>query len=128
TNNVVDTYQKSGIIIRNSVDSTITGNTTTGEGPSGNIAMNGITITSTGATTISGNTTSGHRYTPESDFSCGILYFPVGNPTSALSVTNNDSTDDEVGLCLTNGTATSAVTGVTAAGNTITKHHQQAIN
>jgi len=127
TGNNVTQYQKSGIIVRDTVASTITGNTTTGEGPSGIIAMNGITITSTAATTITGNHVGFNRYTPESDFSCGILYYPVGNPAAnTLTISGNDSTEDEVGICLTSGTAT-AVSGADVQNNTITKHHQQGI-
>ncbi|HYM15593.1 MAG TPA: right-handed parallel beta-helix repeat-containing protein [Dehalococcoidia bacterium] len=129
TNNNLSQYQKSGIIVRDSVNSVISGNTTTGEGPSNIIAMNGITITSTGTAAVSGNHTSGHLYVPESDFSCGILYYPVGNPApNSVSVTGNDSTQDEVGICLTTGTATSPVSGVSVTNNTVTNHHQQAIN
>ncbi len=128
TNNAIDTYQKSGIIVRDTVNSTIDGNTTTGEGPTTAIAMNGITVTSTGTTVIDDNVTSGHRYTPEPTFSCGILYFPVGNPApGALQVTGNSSTTDEVGICLTKGSATS-VSGVSVTGNTVTNHRQRAID
>ncbi len=128
TNNNVSQYQKSGIIVRDAVASTISGNTTAGEGASAIIAANGITITSTGSTQITGNHTSAHRYTPESDFSCGILYFPAGNPASnALTVSGNDSTNDEVGICATNGTSTGAVSP-SITGNVITHHSQQGIN
>ncbi len=128
TNNNLSQYQKSGIIVRDSVVSTITGNTTAGEGPTSAIAMNGITITSTGATTITGNHTSGHLYTPASVFSCGILYYPVGNPApNSVSISGNDSTADQVAICLSNGTATLPVSGVSVTNNTITNHHVQAI-
>ncbi len=117
TNNIATTYQKSGIIVRDTVNSVITGNTTTGEGPSSAIAQNGITITSTGTTSITGNHTSGHLYSPGSAFSCGILLFGSG-----ATVSNNDSTNDEVGVCVAGGT------GAQIKTNIITKHHQQGVN
>lgn len=128
TNNAIGTYQKSGIIVRDTVNSTIDGNTTTGVGPTAAIAMNGITVTSTGTTIINDNVTNGHRYTPEPTFSCGILYFPVGNPApGALQVTLNSSTTDEVGICLTKGSATS-VSGVSVTGNSVVNHRQRGID
>ncbi|MBI2723860.1 MAG: right-handed parallel beta-helix repeat-containing protein [Chloroflexi bacterium] len=129
TNNLISQYQKSGIIVRDTVNSTITGNTVTGEGPTNAIAANGITIMSTGSAVISGNQVSKNMYVPDTVFSCGILYFPVGNPAAgALQVTGNTSTDDQVGICLTNGAASAAVSNMNVSGNTVLKHHQQGIN
>jgi nitrous oxidase accessory protein NosD len=116
TNNDISEYQKSGIIVRNTVNTTISGNTTAGDGPTAFIAMNGITITSTGTHSISGNHTSGHRYTPESDISCGILLF-----FATASVSGNDSTSDEVGICALGGNGTSI------AQNDVIGHTQQGI-
>jgi parallel beta-helix repeat protein len=113
--NVIDTYQKSGIIIRDAVNSNITGNTTTGEGPTSAIAMNGITTVSSGTTSISGNHTSGHAYLPTSDISCGILV--IGTAT----VSGNDSDKDEVGICALGGT------GTQVTGNGVDRHRQQGI-
>ena len=115
TNNVLGTYQKSGIIVRDTVNSVITGNTTAGEGPTAAIAQNGITVTSTGSASISGNHTSGHAYTPEGNVSCGILVFD----TSVIS--GNDSTQDEVGICAIGGN------GTQVANNSVTAHRQQGI-
>ena len=115
TNNVLGTYQKSGIIVRDTVNSMITGNTTAGEGPTVAIAQNGITATSTGTTSISGNHTSGHAYTPENNVSCGILVFETA------VVTGNDSTQDEVGICAIGGN------GTQVTNNSVTGHRQQGI-
>ena len=116
TNNDVSQYQKSGIIVNGTVASTISGNTTTGEGATDKIAQNGITVTSSGTTSISGNHTSGHRYTPESNVSCGILTYGA-----TATVSGNDSTDDEVGICAVGGS------GSSVTGNTVTHHRQQGI-
>jgi parallel beta-helix repeat protein len=106
--NNVSAYQKSGIIVRDTVDSVLNGNTVTGEGATAAIAQNGITITSGGTASITLNGISNNWYTPDSDQSCGILYFPTVAPASgALSVTNNTSTGDENGICVLNGTTSS---------------------
>jgi parallel beta-helix repeat protein len=116
TNNDISLYQKSGIIVRDTVNSTITGNETVGEGASAIIAMNGITVTSTGTTIIDDNDTSGHRYTPEPTFSCGILTF------STVQITNNRSNgNDEVGICALGGH------GSVISGNDVTGHTQRGI-
>ena len=60
-------YQKSGIIVRDTVHSNITTTPPPVKARRRAIAMNGITVTSTGTTSINGNHTSGHRYTPEPD-------------------------------------------------------------
>jgi parallel beta-helix repeat protein len=113
--NGLTTYQKSGIIVRDTINSTISNNTATGEGPSGIIAENGITVTSSGSAQIVGNHTSNHRYTPESAASCGILTF------NTVTVTGNDSTHDEVGLCIIGGS------GSDVGSNHVTGHTQQGI-
>lgn len=113
--NVIGTYQKSGIIIRDTVNSTITGNTLNGSGPSNIIAMNGITVVSTGTATIDGNQTNGHHYLPEPTASCGILTF------NTVTISNNSSTLDEVGICAIGGTD-SLITE-----NSIVRHRQQGI-
>lgn len=115
TNNVIDTYQKSGIIVRDTLNTVISGNQTIGEGPSNIIAMNGITVTSTGTTTITGNTTSGHRYIPDSTQSCGILTF------NTVTISGNTSTLDETAICLIGGN------GSSVTGNIINQHTQQGI-
>lgn len=115
TNNVVGTYQKSGIIVRDTVNSVISGDTTAGEGPTAAIAQNGITVTSTGTATISGNHTSGHAYTPATVVSCGILTF------ASATVSGNDSTNDQDGICVAGGT------GTQVTNNTVTGHRQQGI-
>lgn len=115
TNNVIDTYQKSGIIVRDTVNTIISGNQTIGEGPSSAIAMNGITVTSTGTTSITGNTTSGHRYTTDSTQSCGILTF------NTVTISGNTSTLDETAICLIGGN------GSSVTGNIINQHTQQGI-
>jgi parallel beta-helix repeat protein len=117
--NLVEEYQKSGIIVRDTVNSTISGNTTTGEGLSTIIAMNGITVTSTGTTMISGNSTSGHIYTPpmvaSEAASCGILTL------STATITGNTSTGDEVGICAIGGSGSSVTL------NDVISHTQQGI-
>src|SRR6185295_13225953 len=100
--------------------STITGNTTSTNGPSAVIAANGITITSSGTTSITGNHTSGHAYTPplvaNEDYSCGIYLFHTTG-----SIIGNDSTQDEVGVCAVGGN------GSQVKNNIITKHRQQGV-
>src|SRR5581483_10091979 len=93
TNNNISQYQKSGIIVRDTLNTTISGNTTAGEGLSNIIAQNGITVTSTGTASITNNITSGHRYTGPADpvSSCGILTF------NTAVISGNSSTNDEVG-------------------------------
>lgn len=115
TNNDISQYQKSGIIVRDAVNSIIDGNTTAGEGATAAIAMNGITAVSSGATSITNNQTSGHHYTPQSNVSCGILV--IGTAT----ITNNQSNADEVGICAVDGV------GTEISSNTVTAHRQQGI-
>jgi hypothetical protein len=125
SSNQISAYQKSGIIVRDPVVGTIKDNTVTGEGSTSAIAQNGITVTSgAGLTSIDNNNTSGNWYAPESDFSCGILYFPTVTPAnSALQIVRNDSVNDEVGICGTNGTASSAAFDLIAF-NTVTAFKQ----
>ena len=118
--NNITLYQKSGIIIRGTVNSNINLNTTANDGPSTIIAANGITITSTGTTSITNNNTSGHAYTPSipsTDFSCGILLY-----NNTATVSGNTSTNDQVGICAIGGN------GTQLTGNNVIGHRQQGIN
>ena len=115
TANNISQYQKSGIIVRDTLNTTISGNTTAGEGATSAIAQNGITVTSTGTTAITGNHMSGSWDTDVAWVSCGILTF------NTATITGNDSTSDEVGICAIGGT------GSQVTNNSIIKHRQQGI-
>ncbi|MFZ4590362.1 MAG: right-handed parallel beta-helix repeat-containing protein [Ignavibacteria bacterium] len=97
TNNLIQGYQKGGIVVDNTGSSaTITGNTITGAGTTTVTAQNGIQISRGAAATLSGNTVTGnsfHLTGNSSDWgACGILLYQSG----AVSLTggNNLSGND----------------------------------
>lgn len=91
TNSEIDGIGKAGIVMYDT-NATITGNTITGDGPTGQTAQNGIQIS--GAGTISGNTISGFEYTVAGNVATGILI--VGD--QGLDVDNNTLNNAQVGI------------------------------
>jgi hypothetical protein len=73
SDNVVERYQKTGILANGNVDAIVTRNAIQGIGPSTVIAQNGVQIGFGATGLVSANVISGNNYTPTSFFSCGII-------------------------------------------------------
>lgn len=73
SDNLVQGYQKTGILANGGVDAVITRNVVIGDGPVTFIAQNGIQVGFGATALISANTISGNNYTPTSFFACGII-------------------------------------------------------
>lgn len=73
SDNLVQRYQKTGILVGGNVDAIVTRNVVQGVGPSNVIAQNGIQIGFGATGLISANTISDNDYTPNTFVSCGIL-------------------------------------------------------
>ena len=109
--NMVDNYQKGGIIANcTGTTVTVTNNTVTGEDPVSYIAQNGIQFGYGAKGTVSGNTVTGNAYTGANQASsAGILV--VGGPlfglpyTVGLNITKNTLTGNDVGVWLFNADA-----------------------
>ena len=76
TGNVVDGYQKTGILVNGSVQATVTGNDVSGLGPVPYIAQNGVQISRGATATVDTNRIADNWYTGSADaISCGLLLF-----------------------------------------------------
>jgi parallel beta-helix repeat protein len=106
TNNVINGYQKTGIIVDNvGSQADIQGNTITGDGPIAYIAENGIQIGRGASANITNNIVSGHSYTGPTWSSAGILIFSAGQ----TNLTGNQVTNNQVGISLSD--TSSVITG-----------------
>jgi filamentous hemagglutinin family protein len=99
-NNVITGYQKGGIVVDAAgSQATISGNTVTGEGPTGVIAQNGIQASRGASAQIFGNTISGNHYTG-ADQAAGILIFTPGSSLGqgSIVVGPNTVSGNQVGV------------------------------
>jgi parallel beta-helix repeat protein len=97
-NDVIDDYQKGGIIVDGSGASAIVrDNTVTGAGPAGLVAQNGIQISNNATANVTFNTVTKNTYTGTDFTSTGILVY---NDTANVVVGQNTVTNNEVGLTL----------------------------
>ena len=71
--NVVENYQKTGVLVNGLVDAIVGRNVIRGDGPSTVIAQNGVQIGFGATALVSANSISGNNYTPTSFFACGII-------------------------------------------------------
>lgn len=93
--NVIDDYQKTGIVVSNTgSDADIENNTITGVGPTAAIAQNGIQVSGGATGDVKNNDVSGNVYTPQTVVSTGILLFTSGDVT----VENNKSHANDVNI------------------------------
>lgn len=108
TNNVIDDYQKAGIVVANhGSNATISGNTITGAGAITVISQYGIQVSDGATADVNGNTISQNAYQPPGDYSAGILL----SNTSGVTVRNNTLSANLDGILL------SSVTKSTLSGN-----------
>ncbi len=118
--NVIDTYQKNGIIVSNaSTVVTVSSNSVTGELPAPNIAQNGIQISSGAVATVSNNVVRNNQCGAASCgpgvndvWATGILLFDAGAGTA---VNNNTVSGNDGGLV---AVATTAGQSFSVSGNT----------
>jgi hypothetical protein len=94
SDNVVSSYQKTGILANGSVAATITGNTITGAGPVGYIAQNGVQVGFGATAVVKDNTVSGNSYTG-ADVACGILLFQA----DGVKASSNNLFSNERDMC-----------------------------
>jgi parallel beta-helix repeat protein len=107
TNNVIDDYQKAGIVVANNgSQATISSNTITGAGQISKLAQYGIQVSSGAKADINGNTISQNAYMPPDNYAAGIL---LAN-TSGVTVRNNVLHDNLDGILLDHATK-STLTG-----------------
>ena len=103
TDNVIKTYQKTGIIISGAGSSaTITGNDVLGDGPITYIAENGIQVSGGASAEIDDNTISGHSYSPASYGSAGLLLYGPGTTNTS----GNTITDNQIGVYIFDASGT----------------------
>jgi filamentous hemagglutinin family protein len=120
-NNVITGYQKGGIVVDGpGSQATITGNTVTGEGPTGVTAQNGIQVGRGASATISGNTISGNAYTG-ADEATGILIFTPGVNLGQGSITvgPNNVSGNQVGVWTNDPRTLATISLAGVAGNTL---------
>jgi len=87
TNNVIDGYQKGGIVVDNAgSDAVITGNTVVGAGPTTVNAQNGIQVSRGATALIRNNAVSGNNYTPPDWLACGLLMYEAGGVRASGNV------------------------------------------
>ena len=103
TDNHVDRYQKTGILVNGDVDAIVGRNLVEGDGPITFIAQNGIQIGFGATALVSANSISGNNYTPTTFFSCGILIIQTAGvdakPQDNLFPPNNAPNQNERDLC-----------------------------
>lgn len=73
SDNFVQRYQKTGVLVNGLVDAIVARNTIEGAGPSTAIAQNGVQVGFGATALVSANTISGNNYPPNSFFACGII-------------------------------------------------------
>jgi nitrous oxidase accessory protein NosD len=114
THNVIDDYQKGGILVDNTGSSAvIVDNTVTGSGPTTVIAQNGIQISDGANASVSGNTITGNQFTPAPQ-AAGILLFDQG----AVTVHANRSNNNDYGI-FDQGGQGEVISNNQATGNTL---------
>ncbi len=100
--NVIDEYQKGGIVVDNTGSSaTISNNEITGVGPTPTIAQNGIQVSRGAKATVKNNEVSDNRYNTYTEVdasSTGILLF---GPGQNVVVNNNSVVNNDVGISST---------------------------
>ncbi len=103
SDNVVQNYQKTGIIANGGVDAVIARNAVQGDGRIIYIAQNGIQIGFGATALVSANTIAGNYYTPNDTFACGILIIQTdgvdAKPQDQSFPPNNDANANEKDLC-----------------------------
>jgi parallel beta-helix repeat protein len=93
--NVIDDYQKTGVIVSNTGSSAkVENNTITGAGPTATIAQNGIQISGGATAEVRHNDVSGNVYTPQTVVSTGVLLFTPGD----VKVEDNNVFDNDVNV------------------------------
>ena len=131
TNDIISSYQKTGILVRGGSTATITGNTITGIGPTTATAQNGIQVDLGATATITGNTITGNEYTnstpdpTDTNQADGILiddFAPV-IPGGTIIVSNNTvggtaaGAGNDLGIESQGPEITGAISGNTLQGN-----------
>jgi len=103
SDNTVNDYQKTGILVNGNVDAVVTRNVVNGIGPTDLIAQNGIQIGFGATALVSANTITGNNYTPTSFFSCGIIVVDADGvdrkQQDNLFPPNNDPLANEKDTC-----------------------------
>ena len=95
-NNVIDAFQKSGIVVDNAGSfAEIANNDLTGVGPTAAIAQNAIQVSRGATANVHHNDISDLQYSPQTTFSGGILLFQAGN---GVVVSQNDIARTDEGL------------------------------
>ena len=103
SDNLVDHYQKTGIVANGGVDAVIARNIVSGDNGISFIAQNGIQIGFGATALVSANTISGNNYLPNDTFACGILIIQTdgvdAKPQDQSFPPNNNTTENEKNLC-----------------------------
>jgi len=103
SHNVIDDYQKGGIVVDNAGSSaTIDHNTIVGVGPTALIGQNGIQISRGASAVASHNNVSANIYSPQTDSSTGFLLFNPG----AVTLEHNKVSSNDVGIDVEGATGT----------------------
>jgi hypothetical protein len=133
TNDIISSYQKTGIVVRGGSTATITGNMITGIGPTTAIAQNGIQVDLGATATITGNTITGNEYNgtgsgpdlTSATQSIGILIDDAAPYLSGgtITVTNNtiggtaSGAGNDIGIDSSEPKITVAISGNVLQGN-----------
>jgi parallel beta-helix repeat protein len=113
--NVIDSYQKGGIVVDGSGASAIvSGNTVTGGGPLALVAQNGIQVSDNASASVTFNTVTENQYTGSDFISVGILVF--NDTTGSVVVAQNYATQNETGV------STAEVNGTVVLNNDISSN------
>jgi hypothetical protein len=103
--NVVDDYQKTGILANGSLSAVIRDNSVMGAGPITYIAQNGIQVGFAATARLFGNDVSSNNYTPPKVTACGLLIYKAdgvgGQVKSGISYVKaeNDFHNNEQNVC-----------------------------
>jgi parallel beta-helix repeat protein len=96
--NVIDAYQKGGIIVTGSGSSAfVEDNVVRGAGPAGLVAQNGIQVSTKASAVVRDNCVRDNIYTGNDFLAAGILVF---NDSAQVEVTGNSATNNESGVVL----------------------------
>jgi hypothetical protein len=88
--NDISAYQKNGIVVGFSAKATVTGNTTTGNGPVSYIAQNGIVIRDGASASVTLNTMTDVFYLPKDTIACGLILYHAAGVSTKSNVYRND--------------------------------------